>query len=280
MIWRKCGRSSISNQKMHTTWMKAGLQLVRKSQGGVLSTLKSVNNSKQSLGVRSGLRWWNIFALMEALFLLSSFLKRKNCQDDGFRRIFMVDGGSTATQKDGQAMIMVWIGLVRCFDPETRDKVAGEYRLLICDGHDSHITAEFIAHCMDNKILLMILPPHSSHLTQPLDVGVFGALKKHMATELYPLMRTGVARIQKVEWLSAFVGAHDKALSVRNIHGGFRGTGIHPFDPTKVLCRVTSSTSPQPQTRPSTPSNQLTPFNDAVLTDSPADFNAVATTCQ
>ena len=27
-----------------------------------------------------------------------------------------------------------------------RDKAAGEYRLLICDGHDSHITAEFIAH--------------------------------------------------------------------------------------------------------------------------------------
>ena len=68
--------------------------------------------------------------------------------------------------------------LTRCFDPETRDKAAGEYRLLICDGHDSHITAEFIAHCIDNKILLMILPPHSSHLTQPLDVGVFGSLKK------------------------------------------------------------------------------------------------------
>ena len=89
--------------------------------------------------------------------------------------------------------------LKRCFDPETHDKVAGEYRVLICDGHDSHITAEFIAHCMDNNILLMILPPHSSHLTQPLDVGVFGALKKHMAAEIEPLMRTGVARVQKAE---------------------------------------------------------------------------------
>ena len=51
--------------------------------------------------------------------------------------------------------------------------------MLICDGHDSHITGDFIEFCMDNNILLMILPPHSSHLTQPLDVGVFGALKKH-----------------------------------------------------------------------------------------------------
>lgn len=165
--------------------------------------------------------------------------------------------------------------LVRCFDPETRNKAAGEYRLLICDGHDSHITAEFIAHCIDNKILLMILPPHSSHLTQPLDVGVFGALKKHMAAELCPLIRTGVSRIQKVEWLTGFVAAHDKAFSVKNILGGFRGTGIYPFLPTKVLRRLASSPPPQQQTWPSTPPNLLTVFNDAVLTDSPADFIAV-----
>jgi hypothetical protein len=167
---------------------------------------------------------------------------------------------------------LLW--LVKCFDPETRDKAGGEYRLLICDGHDSHITAEFIAHCIDNKILLMILPPHSSHLTQPLDVGVFGPLKKKMAAEIYPLMRTGVARIQKVEWLAAFVAAHEKALSTNNILGGFRGTGIHPFLPTKVLRRVASAPSPQQESRPSTP-NSSTPFNEAVLTDSPADFNAV-----
>jgi DDE superfamily endonuclease/Tc5 transposase DNA-binding domain/helix-turn-helix, Psq domain len=162
--------------------------------------------------------------------------------------------------------------LIRCFDPETRNKAVGEYRLLICDGHDSHITAEFVAYCIDHKILLMILPPHSSHLTQPLDVGVFGSLKKHMASELYPLMRTGVARIQKVEWLTAFVAAHERALSAKNIRSGFRGTGIHPFLPTKVLRRVASS--PQQESRPSTP-NPLTPFNETVLTDSPVDFNAV-----
>jgi len=99
--------------------------------------------------------------------------------------------------------------LRRCFEPATREKVAGEYRLLICDGHDSHITGAFVGHCMDNNIILMILPPHSSHMTQPLDVGVFGPLKKHMAAEIDPLIRTGIPRIQKVEWLSVFVAAHD-----------------------------------------------------------------------
>jgi DDE superfamily endonuclease/Tc5 transposase DNA-binding domain len=167
---------------------------------------------------------------------------------------------------------MQW--LTRCFEPETRDKAAGEYRLLICDGHDSHITGEWVAHCMDNDILLMILPPHSSHLTQPLDVGVFGPLKKHLAAEIDPLIRLGVARIQKVEWLAAFVAAHEKALCTKNILGGFRGTGIHPFEPTKVLNRV-ASPSPSAQTQPSTPPIPTTPFNDAVFTSSPVNFNDV-----
>ena len=89
--------------------------------------------------------------------------------------------------------------LKRCFEPETQDKTTGKYDLLICDEHDSHIIDNFITHYMNNNILLMILPPHSSHLTQPLDIGIFDALKKHMTAEIDPLIRSGVTRIQKME---------------------------------------------------------------------------------
>jgi DDE superfamily endonuclease/Tc5 transposase DNA-binding domain/helix-turn-helix, Psq domain len=164
--------------------------------------------------------------------------------------------------------------LRECFEPLTREKAAGKYRLLICDGHDSHITGEFIGHCMDNDILLFILPPHSSHLTQPLDVGVFRPLKKYMAKALQPLISTGIARLQKVEWLTAFVTAHNQAFSALNIFGGFRGTGIHPFEPEKVLNRIPSS-APTTVNRASPPHISTTPFNEAVLTNSPANFNAV-----
>ena len=85
------------------------------------------------------------------------------------------------------------------FEPSTRDKADRAYRLLICDEHDSHIMGEWIGHCMDNKIVSLILPPHMSHLTHPLDVGVFGPLKKAMAAKIAPLISTGVSRIQKVE---------------------------------------------------------------------------------
>ena len=73
------------------------------------------------------------------------------------------------------------------------------YRMLICDDHDSHIIDNFIEFCMNNNILLMILPPHFSHLTQLLDVEVFEALKKHMTSKLESLLCVGISCIQKVE---------------------------------------------------------------------------------
>ena len=91
---------------------------------------------------------------------------------------------------------------------------------------------------MDNDIILFILPPHSSHLTQPLDIDVFHPLQKYMAKELQLLISTGLARLQKVEWLMAFVMAHKQAFSALNIFEGFCGTGIHLFQPEKVLNHV------------------------------------------
>ena len=49
--------------------------------------------------------------------------------------------------------------------------------LLIVDGHSTHIDVKILKFCKENGILLYYLLPHSLHITQPLDVGFFGALK-------------------------------------------------------------------------------------------------------
>lgn len=49
--------------------------------------------------------------------------------------------------------------------------------LLIFDGHGSHLTFNTIKNAMDNNIIILCLPPNTSHAFQPLDVGVFGPLK-------------------------------------------------------------------------------------------------------
>lgn len=68
--------------------------------------------------------------------------------------------------------------LTRILKPLTRPQDPTTCRLLITDGHSSHVTANVIAFCMENAIELLILPPHTSHILQPLDVGVFAPLKR------------------------------------------------------------------------------------------------------
>ena len=85
---------------------------------------------------------------------------------------------------------------------------------------------------------MSILPPHSSHLTQPLDVAVFGPLKQAMASELQHVIHMEVLRIQKAEWMAAYVRARTKVISSSNILSAFSGAGIFPFCPTKVIRRL------------------------------------------
>jgi hypothetical protein len=68
-------------------------------------------------------------------------------------------------------LCLEWLKL--CFEPETAETQKGEYRMLLFDGHASHVTVDAIKYCEEKKIILFCLPKHSTHLLQPLDVGVF-----------------------------------------------------------------------------------------------------------
>ena len=91
--------------------------------------------------------------------------------------------------------------------------------LLLCDGHDSHISAGFVRYCIDNKIVLFLLPPHSSHLLQPLDVGVFRPVKAAMSLLLGKLYATEISRLQKIEWLEIYIKACSKSIVEGNTWG-------------------------------------------------------------
>jgi DDE superfamily endonuclease len=129
----------------------------------------------------------------------------------------------------------------------THEKGNGKIQLLICDGHESYITPDFIIHCMFHNIVLLILPPHTSHITQPLDVGIFSALKKHMVAQLHGLITTEIAQLQKFEWLSAYARARKKAFHKANILSAYLGAGLFPFCPNIVLRQIpTMPLTPHP----------------------------------
>ena len=49
--------------------------------------------------------------------------------------------------------------------------------VLFFDGQHSHIILELLKVARSNNIHLVCLPPHITHLIQPLDVSVFGPIK-------------------------------------------------------------------------------------------------------
>ncbi|KAK7184726.1 transposase, partial [Paraphaeosphaeria sporulosa] len=65
------------------------------------------------------------------------------------------------------------------------------WRLLLIDRHGSHLTAELANFYKSHYIQLYALPPHTTHLLQPLDVGCFQPLKWYHSRTLDWASRTG-----------------------------------------------------------------------------------------
>lgn len=55
--------------------------------------------------------------------------------------------------------------------------------LLLIDNHSTHLTFDAIQFASDNGVDIFPFPPRASHIMQPLDVGVFGALKSLVEQE-------------------------------------------------------------------------------------------------
>jgi hypothetical protein len=172
-------------------------------------------------------------------------------------RIATTDNGWTTNDKG-----MDWI---RHFDLHTASRTKGKYRLLILDGHDSHHSEEFETYCQEHNIITLCMPPHSSHLLQPLDVGCFSPLKKAYSRQIEQLMRMNITHISKLEFLCAFREAFFASITEKNIQGGFAGAGLVPFDPERVISKldVHIRTPTPPASRPGTalPWVSQTPHN-------------------
>ncbi|CEL02456.1 hypothetical protein ASPCAL03626 [Aspergillus calidoustus] len=114
----------------------------------------------------------------------------------------------------------------------------GGYQLLVLDGHGSHLTPQFDKMCVDNNIITIYMPPHSSHLLQPLDVGCFGPLKRAYGGLVEAKMRLGYNHINKLDFLNTYPTAHRTVFTPQNIQSGFTAAGILPFEPQQVLDKL------------------------------------------
>jgi hypothetical protein len=147
------------------------------------------------------------------------------------------------------------------FEKHSAHRTRGVYRLLILDGHGSHLTPEFDLFCTEYSIITLYMPPHSSHLLQPCDVSFFAVLKRLYGQQIQGYMRRGSHHIDKQDFLEAYLIARTEAATLANIQSGFTATGLVLHDPERVLSKLhTQLHTPTPPSSSHTQAPQLWQF--------------------
>ena len=95
--------------------------------------------------------------------------------------------------------------------------------LLVYDGHASHVGPAIIQWAKEHHMILMVLPPHTSHLTQPLDVSVFAPFRR-MYNQLVQTKRREepLTNINKYNIGELICKAYQLAMTPNNLSNGFR----------------------------------------------------------
>ena len=103
--------------------------------------------------------------------------------------------------------------------------------LLILDNHSSHISLKVVEICKNAGIVLLTLPPHTSHKLQPLDRSVYGPLKAYYYRALDDWMRTNAGAFVSIHHVGQLAArAFVLSMTPANIQAGFRASGIYPFN--------------------------------------------------
>ncbi|XP_060593109.1 uncharacterized protein LOC132747678 [Ruditapes philippinarum] len=115
---------------------------------------------------------------------------------------------------------------VKCFIPN-----CGKERpvCLIMDNHDSHITLPLVEKAIENNIILIGLPAHTTHILQPLDVKIIGPLKNRFNTiaERCGFLSQGFT-ISKAKFPLLLSYAIDQTTPA-SVKDAFKTTGIYPL---------------------------------------------------
>ena len=139
------------------------------------------------------------------------------------------------------------------FEVWSRDKLDNpqrDWRLLIVDGHGSHVTLRFFDICYQKRIILAVFPPHATHRLQPLDIGIFRpfAMKYSQHLDQWVNDRLGLCRFSKREFFSVFWPAFLQSFTEKNILSAWEKSGIWPRDPARVVNVVEYTTNSRPST--------------------------------
>ena len=107
-----------------------------------------------------------------------------------------------------------------------KNAVSGRSLFLLLDGHSSHYQP-------------ICLPPHTTHESQSLDIGVFGPLKQNWQLVCHEYIQKKPGKlVTKYQFSGLLNKAWMKTMTPSNICSGFRTCGVYPFNPDAIDCGI------------------------------------------
>ena len=115
--------------------------------------------------------------------------------------------------------------------------------LLLLDGHSTHYNPAFVRRAAEEKVIVFCLPPNTTHLTQPLDKGIFGPLKTYWHQECQTFMGQNPGKVvTQYNFSALFSKAWYRSMTIPNAMAAFHTTGIYPFNRSAI--QVMDNTPP------------------------------------
>ncbi|KAJ8868754.1 hypothetical protein PR048_030294 [Dryococelus australis] len=126
-----------------------------------------------------------------------------------------------------EELLLVWLQYFGAFcKPDPKNPV-----LLVLDNHSSQIALELYDVCLQNGMIMLSLPPHTSHRMQPLDDAFYPPLKKtYHKTRRRWIVNHPHEKLSPDELSGLFNITFMKVATVEKAVNGFRKTGIFPTD--------------------------------------------------
>ena len=126
------------------------------------------------------------------------------------------------------------------FDSRIEEMKIQKPVVVLMDGYSSHLSIGLLEIAKERNIILVKLPPNSTHILQALDVSVFGPVKKLWKNTVKSWYRqTHSKSITKAVFPVLFGKVFQQMEEKPELLiSGFKSTGVWPLDKSRILSKV------------------------------------------
>ena len=111
--------------------------------------------------------------------------------------------------------------------------------ILLLDGHSTHYCLDTINMAAQNQVIIFTLPPHTTHVMQPLDRRCFAPLKVSWRQICHQLIAKNPGKtVSQYDFCRLFSQAWLKTFSIENIVSSFRVNRVYPLDRSVTKAHV------------------------------------------